>query len=158
MKYATVRDNPVLDDAGHTKLNGVTELADGTLVITRFGYGTAGALYTVPSDGGAPTTVPNVDGGGRRIEVTSDPSTGVIYSDSFMNGAGGQAGEIETVDLTTGLTVYASGFAKTVGLLVQNGAVLVADQTNNVILAVPTDATQIAASRKTLADGGAFPV
>jgi hypothetical protein len=158
VKYATVPDNPALDDAGRTKLNGVTELADGTLVVTRFGYGTGGAIYTIPADGGAPTTVPNVDGGGRRIEVTSDPTTGVIYSDSFMNGAGGQAGEIETVNLDSGITVYASGFAKTVGLLVQNGAVLVADQTNNVIVAVPTDPTQIAASGKTLTDGGAFPV
>ncbi len=158
VKYATVPDNPALDDAGHTKLNGVTELADGTLVITRFGYGAGGALYTVSPDGGT-ATVPNVPAARKRIEVTVDPSSGVIYSDSFTGGGGAApAGEVETVNLATGTTAYATGFGKTVGLLVQGSAVLVSDQTNNVIVAVPTDPSQIGDSGATLVDGAAFPV
>ena len=139
-------------------MNGVTELADGTLVITRFGYGTDGALYTVSPDGGT-TTVPNVPGNERRIEVTWDPATGIIYSDAFVKvGSSPIAGQVEMVDLLNGTTTYASGFGKTVGLLVQGSAVLVSDQTNNVIVAVPTDATQIADGGATLVDGGLFPI
>ena len=95
----------------------------------------------------------------KRIEVTVDPSTGVIYSDSFSGGGGtAPAGEVETVDLTTGTTVYATGFGKTVGLLVSGAQVLVSDQTNGLILAVPTDSTQIADGGAGLVDGGPFPV
>jgi sugar lactone lactonase YvrE len=155
-KYAQVPDNPALDDAGHTKLNGVTELADGTLVVTRFGYGVGGALYTVSPDGGT-ATVPGVPPSRKRIEVTVDPTTGNIYSDSFTGGGGAApAGEVETVNLATGTTAYATGFGKTVGLLVQSGSILVSDQTNNVIVAVPTDPSQLADGGAGLASGGAF--
>lgn len=158
VKYAQVPDSPALDDAGHTKLNGVTELANGTLVVTRFGYGTGGALYTVSPDGGS-ATVPNVPAARKRIEVTVDPVSGTIYSDSFTGGGGtAPAGEVETVNLATGTTAYATGFGKTVGLLVQGSVVLVSDQTNNVIVAVPTDPTKIGDSGATLVDGAAFPV
>lgn len=158
-KYVQVPDNPALDDAGKTKLNGITELSDGTLVVTRFGYGIGGALYTVSPDGGATTTVPNVPTSRKRIEVTVDPSTGTIYSDSFSGGGGSAiSGQVETVDLTSGTTAYATGFGKTVGLLVQGSVILVSDQSNNAILAVPTDPTQLAEGGAGLADGAAFPV
>jgi len=157
-KYFQVPDNPVLDDAGHTKLNGITELSDGTLVITRFGYGVGGALYTLSPDGGT-TTVPNVPAARKRIEVTVDPATGVIYSDSFSGGGGSAiSGQVETVDLANGTTAYATGFGKTVGLLVQGSVILVSDQNHNAILAVPTDPTQLADGGATLADGAAFPI
>jgi hypothetical protein len=156
-KLATVPDNPVLDDAGHAKLNGVTELADGTLVITRFGYGVAGAIYTLSPDGGT-ATVPNVPPARKRIDVTVDPATGKVYSDSFTGSGSNTPGQIEAVDLANGTTAYATGFGKTIGLLVQNGAILVSDQTNNVILSVPLDPTQIAEGGATLVDGGAFAV
>jgi hypothetical protein len=159
VKYAQVPDNPALDDAGHTKLNGITELADGTLVVTRFGYGVGGALYTISPDGGASTTVPNVPANRKRIEVTVDPATGTIYSDSFTGGGGSApAGEVELVNLTTGTTTYATGFGKTVGLLVQGSSILVSDQTNNVIVSVPTDPSLIADGGGGPAAGGTFPV
>jgi sugar lactone lactonase YvrE len=155
-KYAQVPDNPELDEAGKTKLNGITELADGTLVVTRFGYGIGGAIYTVSPDGGT-ATVPNVPAARKRIEVTVDPSSGTIYSDSFTGGGGATPlGEIETVDLANGTTSYATGFGKTVGLLVQGSAVLVSDQTNNAIFSVPTDPTQIADGGAGLANGNPF--
>lgn len=157
-KYATVPDNPVLDDAGETKLNGVTELADGTLVVTRFGYGIGGALYTVSPDGGS-ATVPNVPPARKRIAVTVDPSTGTVYSDSFSGGGDAAiSGEVETVNLATGTTVFATGFGKTVGLLVQGSALLVSDQSNGVIVAVPVDGALIADGGAGLADGAAFAV
>ncbi len=128
-KLATVPDNAALDDAGHTKLNGVTELSDGTLVVTRFGYGNGGAIYTLSPDGGA-ATVPNVPATRKRIAVTVDPATGAIYSDSFSGGGGTTpSGEIETVNLATGTTAYATGFGKTVGLLVNGDVVLVSPST-----------------------------
>ena len=95
----------------------------------------------------------------KRIAVTVDPSTGTIYSDSFSGGGGSAiAGEIETVNLASGTTPYASGFGKTVGLLVQGSQILVADQNDNVIYAVPTAAALVADGGATLADGGAFTV
>ncbi len=156
-KYAQVPDNPALDDAGgKTKLNDVTELTDGTLLVTRFGYGIGGAIYTVSPDGGT-GTVPGVPTSRKRIAITTDPSTGTIYSDSFSGGGGSAiSGEIETVDLTTGTTDYATGFGKTVGLLVLGNQVLVADQNHNAIYSVPTAAVQIADGGAALADGGAF--
>ncbi len=81
-KLAQVPDNAAATDAGQTKLNGITELADGTLVVTRFGYGTFGAIYTISPDGGT-ATVPGVDPSRKRIEVTVDPATSTIYGDSF---------------------------------------------------------------------------
>lgn len=158
VKYATVPDDPFLTDAGKTKLNGITELADGTLVVTRFGYGTNGALYTVSPDGGSSASIPNVDATGRRIEVTSNPTTGFIYGDAFKGTTATAAGEVDLVNVTTGPTLYAKGFGKTVGLLVNGTSLLVSDQTNNVILAIPLDPTQIGASQTKLADGGAFPI
>jgi hypothetical protein len=155
--YVQVPDNPALDEAGHTKLNGITELANGTLVVTRFGYGVGGAIYTVSPDGGT-ATVPNVPAARKRITVTSDPATGIIYGDSFTGSGGNTPGEVEIVNLSTGTTTYATGFGKTVGLLVQGAAILVSDQTNNAILAVPTDPTQIADGGSGLVDGAAFPV
>ncbi len=158
-KYAQVPDNPALDDAGgKTKLNDVTELADGTLLVTRFGYGIGGAIYTVSPDGGT-GTVPGVPTARKRIAITVDPSTGTIYSDSFSGGGGSAiSGQIETVDLASGTTAYATGFGKTVGLLVQGSQVLVSDQNHNTIYAVPTSAAQIEDGGATLADGGAFTV
>lgn len=157
-KLATVPDDPALTDAGRTKLNGITELADGTLVITRFGYGTGGAIYTLSPDGGT-TTVPNVPANRKRIAVKVDPSTGVVYGDSFTGGGGTPpAGWIETVDLANGTTAYATGFGKTVGLLVQGNSILVSDQTNDVIVSVPLNPAELADGGATLADGGAFPV
>lgn len=157
-KYATVPDNPTLDDAGETKLNGVTELGDGTLVVTRFGYGIGGALYTVSPDGGT-TTVPNVPPARKRIAVTFDPSSGIVYSDSFSGGGDAAiSGEVETVNLAAGTTVLATGFGKTVGLLVQGAAILVSDQTNGVIVSVPLDPAQIADGGAGLTDGAAFTV
>ncbi len=158
VKYATVPDDPFLTDAGKQKLNGITELNDGTLVVTRFGYGTDGALYTVSPDGGSSAQVPNVPPTGRRIEVTNNPATGIVYSDEFTGTSAVAIGEVDTVDHTNGTTPFAKGFGKTVGLLVNGTSLLVSDQTNNVILAVPLDPTQIGASLTTLIDGGAFPV
>jgi sugar lactone lactonase YvrE len=157
-KLAQVPDNAALDDAGHTKLNGVTELADGTLVIARFGYGVGGAIYTLSPDGGT-ATVPNVPPTRKRIAVTVDPATGTIYGDSFSGGGGvTPSGEIETVGLSTGTTPYATGFGKTVGLLVQSGALLVSDQTNNVILSIPLDPSELADGGASLADAAPFTV
>jgi hypothetical protein len=156
--FATVPDNPALDDAGHTKLNGVTELSDGTLVVVRFGFGVGGAIYTVSPDGGS-ATVPNVPVAEKRLEATFDPTVGTIYSSAFSGGGGSPAaGKVEIVNLTTGTTQYASGFGKTVGILVQGSTLFVSDQTNGVILAVPTDGTQLADGGAGLADGSAFPV
>ncbi len=157
VKYATVPDDPFLTDAGKQKLNGITELADGTLVVARFGYGTNGALYTVSPDGGSSTTIPGIDPTGRRIEVTSD-STGAIYADAFKGTTATAAGEVDFVSLSLGSVIYATGFGKTVGLLDNGTSLLVSDQTNNAIIAVPLDPTQIGTSKTTLADGGAFPV
>jgi hypothetical protein len=156
--YATVPDNPALDDAGDTKLNGVSELADGTLVVVRFGFGKGGAIYTVSPDGGT-ATVPNVPAAEKRLQAAPDPSTGSIYSSAFSGGGGSPAqGKIELVDLTTGTTQYASGFGKTVGILVQGSTIYLSDQTAGTIVMVPTSAAALADGGAGLADGGAFPV
>src|SRR6185295_6713542 len=108
-------------------------------------------------DGGT-ATVPNVPPNRKRIAVTVDPATGTIYADSFTGSGSMTPGQVETVDLANGTKAYATGFGKTVGLLVQNGAILVSDQTNNVILSVPLDPTQLAEGGATMADGATFPV
>src|ERR1700722_4876949 len=51
--YAKVVDNPAADDAGDNQLDKLIQLAEGTLVVPRFGYGTYGAILTVAPDGGA---------------------------------------------------------------------------------------------------------
>jgi hypothetical protein len=161
VKFGTVADEPGADDAGDTKLNGIAQLANGSFVITRFGFGLYGAVYTLSADGTTTGTVPNLDPTLRRIEAAVDPTTGVIYDDGFKKVADAAAppsGVINTVDVDAGETTYATGFVKPVGLLVENGNIYVSDQTPNLIYAVPTDPTLIAAGGGGLIDGGPFPV
>jgi hypothetical protein len=141
-------------DGGTGKLNGIVGLPDGTLLVTQFGFGSYGGIQQVFPDGGV-QSVPNVPGGGRRIAIVRDPTTGTIYSDSFQKVGSNLVGVVETVDVASGTTTIASGFQKPVGLLVQGGTLFVVDQNVNTIYALPTSAGSIGDGG--LADGAAYP-
>jgi hypothetical protein len=146
--------NTSQDGAAPGKLNGITMLADGTLVVTQFGFGAFGGIFTVAPDGGV-TQVPNVPAAGRRIMVVHDDA-GVIYSDSFQKVGQNTVGVVETVDLANGTTPIASGFVKPVGLLPQGDNLLVVDQTANAIYSIPRDPSQLGDGG--LADGAPYTV
>ena len=49
------------------------------------------------------------------------------------------AGAVTRIDLQTGETIYAGGFAKIVGVLVANGKLYVSDQGNSTIFVLPLE-------------------
>ncbi len=150
-KLVTLPDDPAADDAGATKLTGIT-VSNSTLIVARYGNGAYGALFTynLETAGGAATKVGSIDPTRYRFAVAAD-ATGKIYSDSFAaaldggadGGAdggtgGGGNGSIEIVGLS-GTTPFLSGLDKPSGLIVVGTQIFVGDRAHDVIYTVPTN-------------------
>src|SRR5262249_34948107 len=75
---------------------------DGKLVVTRFGYGTAGDIVYVAPDKST-GKVPGLDTLKRRIGLTI-ASDGTLYDTYFVKTASGQLGAVAKVDLSGGET------------------------------------------------------
>ena len=116
-------------------------LADGTLVVARFGEpgGGASGIAWVRPDGTA-GLVPNLDPGVLRLGVAVAPD-GTIYGSTFKSKEGvGLVGTITRVSLGSGETLVADGFGKLVGLVVAGERLYVSDQSNGKILDAPLGA------------------
>lgn len=137
-KVGTVLDDPAADDAGRTRLGQIVELADGTLVVPRFGFGSAGALlYYNPADGGA-GKVSGLDPTLKRTALAID-GNGQLWGGTFVAPGDGK-GAVTKLSLSSGESPYALSFQKPVGVVVVRGQLLVSDQTQNTIFALPLDA------------------
>lgn len=120
------------DGAG---LGQLVALDDGTLVVTRFGYGTSGDVVTLAPDGTG-SVVPGLDVERRRIGlgVTDD---GTLYDGWFTSGDAGRVGAVSVLDLTGGETDAMTDLEKPVGVLVSGDTLYVSDQDAGDVLSAP---------------------
>lgn len=113
-------------------------LADGTLVVARFGTPgatSASAGIAIVNPDGTSALVPNLDAKRHRLGLALDPASGTLYG-SYL-GATAASGAITKVDIRSGETDVATGFGKIVGLAVASGNLYVSDQAAGKILYAP---------------------
>ncbi len=120
---------------GRPGLGQVVQLADGTLVVPRFGHREHGAIFVVDA-GGAVRALPKVDPTHRRIGLAPAPDGGV-FAGRFDNRGDDKAkvGELVEATLTDGTErTIAGGLQKPVGVAVSGEWLYVSDQDGNQVL------------------------
>jgi hypothetical protein len=120
------------DGAG---LGQLVVLGEGTLLVTRFGYGSAGDIVTLDPDGTS-TVVPDLDVERRRIGLTVTDE-GAIYDGWFVKSGDVQVGSVGEVDLSGAEPEVMGNLGKVVGVLAVGDILYVADQTAGEVLSAP---------------------
>lgn len=120
------------DGAG---LGQLVALADGTIVVTRFGYGTAGDVVTLAPDG-AGSVLPGLDVERRRIGLTV-ADDGTLYDGWFTSTDGARVGAVSVLSLEGGETDVLPDLRKPVGVLASGETLYVSDQDAGEILKAP---------------------
>lgn len=122
-------------DAG-AGLGQVIRLVDGTMVVTRFGSGTGGAILVVDKNGDAGVLSPP-DGGlstARRRIGLGLLADGTILETYFTGGAGSRVGVVAKVNILTAKeTDFISGFSNPIGVLFNENRIYVSDQDLNTL-------------------------
>jgi hypothetical protein len=111
---------------------------DGTWLVTRFGFGMAGAILHTNTNN-TTTSVPGLASNRRRIGLTQ-ASDGSIYTGWFLvvGTAPPSMGTVSKVALDgSGETDIVNGIGKPVGVLAMGDQLYISDQMNGVILKVP---------------------
>ena len=109
---------------------------DGTLVVTRFGHGSAGDIALVPPNG-EPAVIPNLDPERRRIGLTVT-ADGRLFDVWFEKKEGGpRVGSVGALTLAGSETSIVAGLKKPVGVLALGDKLYVSDQEMGVILVAP---------------------
>jgi glucose/arabinose dehydrogenase len=124
-------------------LGGMLKLADNSIVIANFGFGTQGTLFQVASGGTTGSSLTGLDATRRRIGLAQD-SAGTMYSSYFTGGMGTQVGGVASMTITTGAALEteiagattSAGFKKVVGIAATTTAVYVSDQTQKTIFKI----------------------
>jgi sugar lactone lactonase YvrE len=116
-------------------LGQLVKTKDGTIVVTRFGYGTAGDVVYVKPDG-TTGTVPGLDPTKRRIGLTV-AADGTLYDGYFVKTASGQLGAVARLDLAGTEADFIMGLKKPVGVLASGTSLLVSDQATNTVAEAP---------------------
>ncbi len=116
-------------------LGQLVKTKDGKIIVTRFGFGTAGDVVYVAPD---KTTgkVPNLDPLRRRIGLTV-ASDGTLYDSYFVKTASGQLGAVARLDLTGSEVDFIPGLKKPVGVLASGSSLFISDQTAGTVIAAP---------------------
>lgn len=123
---------PSADGAG---LGQLVALADGTIVVTRFGYGTSGDVVTLAPDGTG-GVVPGLDVERRRIGLTV-ADDGTLYDGWFTSVDGARVGAVSVLSLDGGETDVLSDLGKPVGVLASGDTLYVSDQDAGEVLTAP---------------------
>lgn len=120
-------------------LGQVVQTADGTLAVTRFGFGTRGDVVTVSPDGQG-AVVPNLDPMRRRIGMTV-AADGSVYVGWFTGSRTDRIGGVSRIDLKAGgeVDLDATGLLKVVGVLAGDGVLYVSDQDESRLYSVSTN-------------------
>lgn len=127
-------------------LGGIVKRADGTTLVTSFGFGKEGTVFLMTADRTS-RALTGLDPVRRRVGLAQDPG-GVLYTAYFVGGRGATpiggvatvaiegtaATEIEIAGAST-----TAGLQKVVGIVATPAAVFIADQSQNTIfkIAVP---------------------
>lgn len=127
-------------------LGQLVRMDDGTIVVTRFGYGTTGDVVVVDPDGNT-SVVPNLDPERRRIGLGLDEQ-GRLWTAYFRRVGDERVGAIAALDLAGAEPDIVTGLRKPIGVLVRGETMYFSDQDlgglYRVELAAPTEWTQIA--------------
>ncbi len=116
-------------------LGQLVRTSDGTLVVVRFGHGTAGDVVFVSPDGTS-GVVPNLAPDRRRIGLTITPE-GTLYDCYFVRNGNLNIGSVAQLTLSGSETELIGGLGKAVGVLAIGNDLLVSDQTNGKVLRAP---------------------
>lgn len=135
-RLVKVPSDPEVARAGGSDLGQIVKLADGTLVVPRFGGGKSGGVAYINPSGGAGGTVPKLARERKRLGLTRGaPLWGTSFGEGRSTDDAGVVAKI-TFD---GETDYAGGFQKPVGVLVHEGRLIVSDQTRGVLYSLPLE-------------------
>lgn len=130
--------SPSPDGAG---LGQLVRLADGSLVVTRFGFGTTGDVAVV-TPSGATSVVPNLDPQRRRIGLGVS-SEGQLYTSWFVRlESGDRAGAVGALNLAGTEVELIQGLSKPVGVLVVGDTLFVTEQDLGQVLRAPIASPQ----------------
>lgn len=133
--FGLVHELPAAPPEG-AGLGQLVRTADGTLVVPRFGHGTAGEVLFVPP-GGAPRAVPGLSPERRRIGATV-AADGRIFDTWFIRlESGDRAGSVGQLDLAGTEAEVITGLKKPVGVLVVGDWLYVSDQDLGQVLKAP---------------------
>jgi len=125
----------------NVSLGQASHLADGTLLVTRFGVpgpdAVHGGIVLIRADGSS-ELVPNLDRSLHRLGIATAPD-GRIYGASFSAAGGKQSGRINVIEPKTGETQVADGFGKLIGLAVAGDRLYASDQSAGAIFDAPLD-------------------
>ncbi len=132
--FSTAAELPTASGGkGTGGLGQVVHMLDGTLLVTRFGFGTEGAVVIVRPDGGT-GLIPNLDPARRRLGVGLLLDGGVVDSYFTKDDAGPQVGAVATLTLTGVETPFVTGLTKPVGVILNDGKLFITDQTKSLLL------------------------
>ncbi len=119
-------------------LGQVVRTKEGTLVVPRFGGGTAGDVVFVDAQGNG-GVVPDLDPTRRRIGMAVGPE-GALYDTYFVSMSVLKFGAVARLDLEGGEVDLTNGLDKPVGVVVQGSDLLVSEQVAGRIVRVPLGA------------------
>jgi hypothetical protein len=111
-------------------------LGDGSLLVTRFGYGTTGDVVQVMPDATS-TIIPNLDPTKRRIGLAR-ADDGTIFDTYFEKNGTGYVGAVASLTLAGVETDVVTGLQKPVGVLVIGPTFYADDQDTNELYTTPT--------------------
>ncbi|MFT3693175.1 MAG: hypothetical protein QM831_08540 [Kofleriaceae bacterium] len=139
-EFTPVADFPA---TGKLSLGGVVKLADGSFLVTSFGFGTDGTVFHVDAQHKV-SAVPNLDPKRRRVGIAVGPDA-AIYDAYFVMDGKDHTGGLAKLDLVKGETDVPLGttLSKVVGVVATKRGVFISDQGANAIYAVG-NATPIA--------------
>lgn len=143
--YATL---PKAPESGAT-LGQITRTSNGTLYLTRFGFGTDGAVVAVPKTGSA-YNLSGTDPLRRRIGITTTPD-GALLDGWFIKGGSGAVSEIKLNGTAASEHELITGLGKPVGLAAAGDTIYVSDQNSGNVLSYSL--SQVRKAPATLADG-----
>ncbi|MEO6574583.1 MAG: hypothetical protein ABIP89_12140, partial [Polyangiaceae bacterium] len=132
--FSTTWDLPYPGDGGPT-LGQVIRLLDGTLLVTNFGYGSAGTIFIVDPSGDA-GSLGALAVNKRRIGLTM-LADGTLVDSYFQKVDGGQKGALAKISLTVDggkETDFATGFSKPAGVVYNERNIYVTDQNFGIVL------------------------
>ncbi|MBK8256180.1 MAG: hypothetical protein IPK82_26360 [Polyangiaceae bacterium] len=116
-------------------LGQVVRTPDGTLVVPRFGGGTAGDVVFVTADGQG-GVVPNLDPVRRRIGLAV-ALDGTLYDSYFVSNNGTKFGAVAQLDLTGAEVNVLEGLDKPVGVVVIGSDLYASEQVAGRIVKAP---------------------
>jgi hypothetical protein len=137
---------PAPPDGGDPALGQVLRLLDGTMLVTRFGFGQFGAVVAVSKSGDAGVVGAAVPDGGfaplstRRLRIGVAMLADGTLVDTYFTGGddAGRIGAIAKLNLLTGKeSDLVTGLSKPVAVLYNEGKIYVTDQDLAYLIAAP---------------------